>query len=151
LTTKNIFITILAVNIDKCQKKGGDQVMAIVKFDPAKSWFSFPSWNDFDDTFQRGLKVRETDKDILIEAVVAGIPSENIEINIEDGILTIKAEKKDEKKEQSSFYSYYYTTALSGGEWDKAVADIENGVVIVRIPKEEKAKARKITIRAKAK
>src|SRR5581483_2124361 len=106
--------------------------MAIVKYDPSKSWFSWPTWDDFSDNFQRGLKVRETDKDILVEAVVAGIPSDKVEVNIEDGVLTIKAQNQEEAKDESSYYSYYYTTALSGGQWDSATAEVENGVVVVK-------------------
>ncbi len=124
--------------------------MQLVRFDPFKSLL--------DDNFnmpnqQRGLKIRETENKIVVEAVVAGVPKKDVEIEIEDGVLTIKAEAKEESETKneykSSSYEYYYTTALSGGQWDKAEADVSDGVVKIEIPKTESSRPRKITIKSK--
>lgn len=129
--------------------------MAIIRRDPWTNIFSFPRWmEDFDETSsQRGLKIHETDKDIVVEAVVAGVPAKDVEIHIEDGVLTIKAEVKEEEKKKgeyiSSSYQYYYTAALSGGQWDKADARVMHGVVTVSIPKTEASRPRKIEVKAK--
>lgn len=122
---------------------------SVIRFDPFR--------NLFDDNFipqvQKGLKIHETDSSIVVEAVVAGVPKKDVEIEIEDGVLTIKAEVKkvsENKNEyKASSYQYYYTTALSGGQWDKAEADVVDGVVKVNIPKAESARPRKITIKSK--
>lgn len=124
---------------------------SIVKHDPFL--FTLPRWfEDFDAEFQRGLKIRESDRDIFVEAVVAGVPAKDVEINVEDGVLTIKAESSEEEKMKGeySFSSsrYYYTTALSGGDWEKATAETKNGVVKVTIPKLDSAKPRKIEVKA---
>lgn len=131
----------------------------LIKHDPFRSLFSIPRFiDDFDDTSfssKRGLKVHETDKDIIIEANVAGIPAGDVDINIDDGVLTIKAERSEETKKKglykSSSYQYYYTCALSGGAWDKADADFEDGIVTITIPKTEAARPRKITVKAREK
>ena len=130
-----------------CERQREVKNMAITRWDP----FSLPSLFDeyFESANSRGLKIRETDKDIVVEAVVAGIPAKNVEIHIEDGVLTIKAEAQKEDKENRASYQYYYTAALSGGAWDKADADIENGVVTISIPKQESARPRKITVKEK--
>jgi len=122
--------------------------------DPFRGLLSFPSWEDWEDFQpQRGLKIHATDKDIIVEAVVAGVPAENVEVEIEDGVLTIKAEAEKEKKGknqyQASSFQYFYTTALSGGNWQQAKAEIKNGVVTVTIPKTEAARPKKITVKAK--
>lgn len=119
---------------------------SLVQRDPFRSLFSFPRWIDeFEEPIrQRGLKIHETEKDIIVEAVVAGVPAKEVEINIEDGVLTVKAESKDD---ETKYYQYYYTVALSGGQWDQAEANIENGVVIVSIPKAEAARPRKIEVK----
>lgn len=128
----------------------------LVKRDPFRNLFNFPRFlDDWDDATQRGLKIRETDKDIIVEAVVAGVPSENIDVDIEDGVLIIKAEKKEEENKGESYkassYQYYYTCALSGGQWDKAQAEIENGVIEISIPKTESSRPRKINVKPKTK
>ena len=131
----------------------------LVKRDPFRGLFSFPRFlDDADDmsfSAQRGLKVHETDKDIIVEAVVAGVPASDVDINVDDGVLTIKAERSEETKKKgmykSSSYQYYYTCALSGGAWDKADADFEDGVITITIPKTEAARPRKITVKAKGK
>lgn len=129
----------------------------IVKRDPFRSLFTVPRWfDDVDFTpSQRGLKIHEDNKNIIIEGVVAGVPAKDVEVNIEDGVLTIKAERSEEKKTKdeytSSSYQYYYTAALSGGQWDKAEAEIEDGVLTLTIPKTEAARPRKITVKAKSK
>lgn len=139
--------------------KGGDNNMVdLVRHDPFRSLFAWPHWLDeweSGTSSQRGLKIRETDKNIIVEAVVAGVPANDVEVHIEDGVLTIKAEKSTEEKNKGEYkassYQYYYTVALSGGQWNKTNADVEDGVVEVKIPKTEAAKPRKITVKAKSK
>lgn len=124
--------------------------MTLIKYDPFRSIFDY----DFTTPSQNGLRVHETkDGDMVVEAVVAGIPEKNVDINIEDGVLTIKAEMSEEEENKneykSSSYKYYYTTALSGGQWDKAEAEVSHGIVKVTIPKADSAKPRKIEVKAK--
>ena len=129
----------------------------IIKRDPFRSLFTLPRWmEDIDDSsMQRGLKLREDEKNIYIEAVVAGVPSENVDVEIEDGVVTIKAENKEEEKDKneykSSSYRYYYTCALSGGKWDKADAEVKHGVVTITVPKEEAVRPRKLTVKTTGK
>jgi HSP20 family protein len=119
--------------------------------------FGWPRWIDEFDRprMHQNLNIRETGKDIIAEAVVAGVPAKDIEVHIEDGVLTIKAEKKEEEKKKGEYraaaYQYYYTAALSGGQWDKAKAEIEDGVVTVTIPKAKAARPKKITVKARGK
>jgi len=129
----------LAVQMSDCQK--GGENMAITKWEP----FRFPSFFEEFEPTQRGLKIHETDKDLIAEAVVAGVSADDVEVHIEDGVLTIKAEVNEENRA----YQYYYTAALSGGQWNKAEADIENGIVTITIPKQEAARPQKITVRQK--
>lgn len=124
----------------------------IVKKDPFRSIFAFPRWMDeFDDmSSQKGLKLHEDDKNIYVEAVVAGVPSNQVDVEIEDGVVTIKAENKEEEKGKneykSSSYRYYYTCALSGGKWDKASADVKHGVVTITVPKEDIVRPKKVKV-----
>lgn len=126
----------------------------LVKRDPFRNLF--PRWMDdfdFSSSSQRGLRVHETNDSIIVEAVVAGVPSDNVDINIEDGVVTIRAEKTEEEGNGTGLskqsYSYYYSVALSGGKWDKAEAEVEDGVLFVTIPKQEEVKPRSIKVKTK--
>ncbi len=124
--------------------------MQLVRFDPFKSLLDDDNWPTMR---QNGLKIHETESDIIAQAVVAGIPAENVEANIVDGVLTIKTEVKEEDKTKDEFksysYQYYYTAALSGGDWQKAEAEVKHGILTVTIPKAEEAKPKKIAIKTK--
>lgn len=134
----------------------GEVMVDLVKFGP-RGLFGWPRWmDDFDNlAFQKGLKVHEDAKNIYVEAVVAGVPTKDVDVDIEDGVVTIKAEKKIEEKVKgeysSAMYSYYYTCALSSGQWDKTKAEVEDGILTLTIPKAESAKPKKITVKAKSK
>ena len=55
-----------------------------------------PRWvEEFEDfSSQRGLRIHETDSDIIAEAVVAGVAKDDIDVNIEDGVLLLKQKPK---------------------------------------------------------
>ena len=104
------------------------------------------------------MNVYETDDEIVVEAPVPGIPKDKIEITAEGGVVRIKGEveEKEEDEKGKKYYcrearrSFYYSTSVpSRGQWDKAEAEIENGVIKVRIPKAEEEKPKKIEIKAK--
>jgi HSP20 family protein len=138
-------------------RKGVINMTKLANYDPFRSLLVWPKWmDDFDESsHQRGLKIRETSKDIVIQAVVAGVPADDVNVHIDDGVLTIKAEAKEEKEKKdeyrSSSYQYYYTAALSGGQWNKAEAEVKHGVLKIKVPKTAAAQPRKITVKAKDK
>lgn len=131
--------------------------MAIVRWDPfLQPFFRWPRWLEESEwPEQKGLKIYEAGDKIVAEAVVAGVPAKDVVATVENGVLTIKAEaeEKEEKKAVKRFraYKYYYTAALSGGDWTKAKAEIEDGVVTVTIPKAVATKPKKIKVTAKKK
>ncbi|MFL5497454.1 MAG: Hsp20/alpha crystallin family protein, partial [Gemmatimonadaceae bacterium] len=60
----------------------------------------------FDDTFTRdgsawspAVDIRETDSEISLELELPGIKPEAVEITAENGVLTVRGEKKSERKE----------------------------------------------------
>jgi len=136
--------------------------MAIVRWEPLfRPWprlLDELEWPELE--VQRGLNVYETEDDIIVEAQVPGIPEDKIEVTAEGGVVRIKGEveEKEEDEKGKKYYrkearrSFYYSTAVpSRGQWDKAKAEVENGMVRVIIPKAEEEKPKKIEIRKKGK
>jgi len=123
----------------------------------------------FDDFFgeqRRGLAegawlpsvdVAETDGEFVVRAELPGMSHEDIEINVQDNILTLKGEKKQEKKEEHetfhrlerSYGSFSRTFTLPAGvKLDDIKATFKDGVLEVTMPKAEDAKLKKIAITA---
>lgn len=136
--------------------------MAIVKWEPVfPRWWRMP-WLDEEDwvEYEEGLNVYETDDDLVIEAYVPGVSEDEIEVSIEDNVVRIKAEHKEDKEEkkkkvvyrQTAQASYLYSTTIPCPvKTDKAEAVLENGVLKITLPKAEEAKPKKIAVKAKAK
>ena len=110
-------------------------------------------------TWTPRVDVEETEKEILVKADLPGIDPKAIEISIENGILTIRGEKKEEKEEKKKNYHrierftgmFYRQIPLpTGVDADKITATNANGVVTVSIPKKPEAQPKRIAITPKA-
>jgi len=137
--------------------------MAVVKWEPIlPRWWRMP-WLDEEDwvEHEEGLNVYETDDELVIEAYVPGVSENEVDVSIEDNVVRIKAEHKEEKEKkkkkkvvyrQTAQASYFYSTAIPCPvKTDKAEAILENGVLKIVVPKAEEAKPKKIAVKAKAK
>lgn len=101
------------------------------------------------------LDVRTTPDALLVEASLPGVKPEDVDITVENGTLTIKAEESSERSNDEGGWlvreisrgSVMRTVTLpSGLEADKAEATFEHGVLKLRIPKAEQVKPRQIRI-----
>ena len=90
------------------------------------------------------IDVSETDKDVRIQAELPGVSEKDIEISLQDDVLTIRAEKKQEKREERQGA---HVTERTYGTFqrslrlpfpvsqDQVQAHFENGVLSVTMPK----------------
>ena len=101
------------------------------------------------------VDVWETDSDVVYAFDLPGIPEEMITIEVEDGTLSVSAEReKTEEIADERFHRFerrYGTFARAiglpqGVDEDKISARFENGVLEVRVPKPEEQKPRRIQI-----
>ena len=110
-------------------------------------------------TLAPSIDVKETDKAIEVEAELPGVDEKDVQVTLEDGVLTIKGEKKAEKEEskkgyymsERSYGSFLRSFELPAGiEADKVNATFAKGVLKVTLPKPTgaQAKATKIEIKA---
>lgn len=105
--------------------------------------------------FVPALDVSETQDAFLVEAAVPGLKPEDLEITVENSVLTIKGETRQENtaKERNfhrierRFGSFQRTIGLPKSvQADAIKANLEHGVLKLEIPKAEEIKPRKISV-----
>lgn len=98
----------------------------------------------------------EDKDDIVVKAELPGMDKDNIEVNLADSTLTIKGEKKKEEeikeenyyRSERSYGSFIRTVELPKAvRTDKVKASFKNGILEVRVPKTEEAKAKEIKVK----
>jgi HSP20 family protein len=101
------------------------------------------------------MDLLETDDQFVLRADLPGMTESDVNIELEDNVLTVSGERKHEHEEkregffrvERAFGSFSRALTLPKGVDPEAVsAGFENGVLEVRIPKPEERKPRKITI-----
>ncbi|HEX2078350.1 MAG TPA: Hsp20/alpha crystallin family protein [Longimicrobium sp.] len=102
--------------------------------------------------------VMETDDEIRVTVELPGMRRENIEVSMENNVLTITGEKKEERREQDENDRWHLAERRYGRftrsfvlpaevESERIQAHFQDGVLHVAIPKSEKARPRRIEIR----
>ncbi len=144
--------------------------MAILKWDPFKELQALQ--DRIDKLFEESLRGRElaatswtpavdiyeTDDAIVLEAELPGMNEKDIEVKVEDNVLTIRGERKfeEERKEENyyrmeRFYGAFQRsfTLPPNIETDKIKAEYKKGILKVTMPKKEQAKPKQIKIEVK--
>ncbi len=94
------------------------------------------------------INVTQDEKSIKIEAELAGIDPEQVNVEVADGYLTLKGEKKesqvDENKDylrqEISYGSFYRMITLPDTvDGKKAEASFKNGILTITVPKKAEA------------
>jgi HSP20 family protein len=98
------------------------------------------------------LEIEHDDERIQVCAELPGVEEDDIDLTIEDGMLTLSGEKRSERKEggysERSYGRFERRIALpSDVEEDACQADFRNGVLTVTLPRSaEKARGRRIPL-----
>ncbi|MDX1673492.1 MAG: Hsp20/alpha crystallin family protein [Longimicrobiales bacterium] len=115
----------------------------------------FGGFNGPTDLWSPPVDVEETGDELILTAELPGMDRENIDIELEDGVLTIQGEKKEEQKDEGTQGLLYerrwgsFTrrfTLPRAVDANNITANYENGILTIRVPKAEEAKGRKIEI-----
>lgn len=139
--------------------------MTLLRFEPMKEFDSmnsrfqrffedFPSMaGSINPGFNPKINILENDKQIQLEVELPGVKKENINLTLEDNILTLKGEKKFEEKDEKT--NYYRSERAFGSfkraftmpkdvESDNVEAKFEDGVLYIKLQKvQPKAKEQK--------
>src|ERR1700745_503762 len=141
-----------ATTLEK-RKNGNGGSFPSVTNDFFGSKFFSPSWNEFmDNSIKTPLaNIKEGKSEFKLDMSVPGLKREDFKINVEDGVLTISAEKKEEKKEEDENYTrreFEYNsfnrsfTLPENVAEEKINAKYEDGMLHVSIPKKEASPAK---------
>ena len=125
-------------------------------------------WSPFLDTFDNleknlsnfipSIDIYEKKNSIVVEATLAGIKPEDVDINIKDDVLVIEGKREiSSEVDEKNYYRkevrsglFHRTIALPiSVKAKKAGADFKNGLLTITLPKEGKVKSNNIKINIK--
>lgn len=102
------------------------------------------------------LDVEETDKEYLVKADLPAIKKDEIKIQVEDGMLCLEGERRQEKEEKNrkfhrverSYGRFMRRLALpTDVDEQKVAAEFKDGVLQVHLPKAAAAKPRSTNVK----
>jgi len=102
------------------------------------------------------LDLSETKNELVAKAEIPGVDPKDIDISLNNDILTVQGEKKQEKEEKDENYHFVertygaFTRSIrlpKDVQGDKIKASYKEGVLRIALPKSEDAKKKEIKIK----
>jgi HSP20 family protein len=120
--------------------------------------FFEPRWEEFETAGQWAPKVdiSESKDAVVVKAEIPGVEQKDINVSLQDQVLTIKGEKHHEKEEKDEKYhrierswgaftrAFRMPAAVAG---DKVTATFKDGTLTVTLPKAPEAKGTTIPVK----
>jgi HSP20 family protein len=114
-------------------------------------------WPEFEAEVAVPVDVKVEDDSYVITALLPGLKSEDLNIQVVNGSVTIQGEFKSNREEGATYlvqerFAGRFSRTITLPEplnTAKAEADLSNGVLTLRVPKAEEAKPRSIKIISK--
>lgn len=103
------------------------------------------------------VDISEEEDRFVIHADLPGVDPKDIEITMENGVLSLKGERSSEIKDESKGYSrierahgtFYRRFSLpDSADADRIEAKGKNGVLEITLPKHEKQQAKRISVKS---
>jgi len=105
------------------------------------------------------VDVMETDQEVVVKADLPGMEPQDVEVEVEDGVLVLRGERKEERAETDKevhrvervMGRFYRALRLPpGADLERVTATGAHGVLTVTIPKKPEVVPRKVTVTPKA-
>lgn len=140
--------------------------MAIIRWNPwsiDRLWeddWEIPTLPGISRLAGQGLNLYETDDAVVAEAALPGVPEENIDITVDEGVARIvgSARQTEEQKGKKSYmstlqssYNYAFRLPQSVAADQEPVCELSDGLLTMRFPKIKKTPPKKLTVSKKAK
>ncbi len=108
-----------------------------------------------DDEGRLAVNVYQTENDLVAQAAIAGVKADDVEVVIEDDVIIIKGERPNPLDEDGDYFieecywGPFSRKIILPVEVDSSRADaaMKDGVLTVRIPKIQREKKKKLTIK----
>ena len=121
-------------------------------FDDVFRGFDLTPFNGVDRLFSRGagwpnIEVSESDQNIKVTAELPGLEEKDVQVELANGVLAIKGEKKTETEDKDRLFSERYygrferRIRVEDVAEDKVSAAFSNGVLTVTMPKAPQAQS----------
>lgn len=112
-------------------------------------------WLEEEEEGQLAIDAYQDEDNVVIKAPIAGVNTEDLEIQITDEVVTVKGQRKNES--ESARENYFVQECYWGSfmrsyilpvpvDAAKAEASMRNGILTIKIPKQEKTKTRVLTV-----
>jgi len=144
-------------------------MLSLVRRDPRYGWGLMNIRDEIDRMFRNfydeadgderswapSVDIAENQDNLTLTAEIPGVDKKDVKISLQNNVLTIEGEKKQEKEGSKNgqlgserFYGKFSRTFTLSADIDaeKIKADFHNGVLTVTLPKTEKVKPRQIAI-----
>ena len=151
------------------EQKGDDMPRDLIPWSPWREMMSFRENIDrfFEEPsvsrasgnlFHPAVSIRETEKEMVIEADLPGVKEEDLDVEIEDDKVIVRGERKHSSETKREDY---YHMESSYGEFsrviglpnytnpEEATAEVKDGILEIRVPKVEQRQPKKIKVAAK--
>jgi HSP20 family protein len=141
--------------------------MAIIRWDPFREMTQVQNqvnrlmdqvWNGRQESWLPAVDVFDTREAVVLKAELAGMDPDDIQIEVEDNVLTIKGERKfEEQVDDERYYrverrfgSFQRSLALPQGvKADEIAAAYEDGILTLTVPKADEQKPKRIEVKAR--
>ncbi len=109
----------------------------------------------FENVWTPSVDISETDNEIIVTAELPGVKKDDVKISLQENVLTIRGEKKQEKEEKNEnfhrverAYGMFQRSFTLPATVDpnKIKATFKDGVLKIRLPKTEEARMKEIPI-----
>lgn len=143
----------------KIMSKSEDEVEDIIETTPAAEEETAPvspegpeddQWLADNNEGELSVDVFQSDEHVVIKSTIAGVKPEDIDIAIDNDMITIRGERSQEEtvQEDDYFYQECYWGAFSRSiilpvevKSEEVQASLKNGVLTVKLPKAKKSKS----------
>jgi len=135
--------------------------MALVRWQPSRAfgfgrdidrlfehfWGSTPTVEGTEPTWTPSVDLAEGDENIVVTAELPGLKPEDVKVTVEDNVLTIEGEKKNESESgKGRTYRVERSFRLPAVDADSISASYSEGILKVTLPKPENAKPKQISV-----